>query len=77
MIYPKNAPGDDPDLYQRIAKKAHQMWKLSTGTVTQKRPGEADDKPRKKKLKKKKLHRKKRINSLNKAGETGIEDVSS
>ena len=53
------------------------MWKLSTGTVTQKRPGEPEDKPRKKKLKKKKLHRKKRINSLNKIGDIGIEDVSS
>jgi hypothetical protein len=53
------------------------MWKLSTGTVTQKRQGEAEDKPRKKKLKKKKLHRKKRINGINKIDEIGVEDVSS
>lgn len=34
MIYPKDAPGDDPDLYQKIQRKAHQLWKLATGTVT-------------------------------------------
>ena len=34
LIYPKDAPGEDPDLYLKIQKKAHQMWKLTTGTVT-------------------------------------------
>jgi tubulin polyglutamylase TTLL6/13 len=34
LIYPKDAPGDDPDLYIKIMRRAHQMWKLATGTVT-------------------------------------------
>ena len=54
LIYPKEAPGEDPDLYLKIQKKAHQMWKAATGTETKKRPGDYDEKPRKKKLKKKK-----------------------
>lgn len=39
------------------------MWKLATGTVTQKRPGDIEEKPKKRKLKKKKAHRKKRVSS--------------
>lgn len=64
LIYPKDAPGDDPDLYLKINKKAHNMWKLATGTVTKKRPGEVDEKQKKKKPRKKK-HKinKKRISS--------------
>lgn len=40
LIHPAAAPGSDPDLYSKIAKKSYQMWKLATGTVTQKRPVE-------------------------------------
>ena len=61
LIYPKEAPGDDPDLYIKIHKKAHNLWKLATGTVPKKRPGEGDEKVKKKKTKKKKTVKKKRI----------------
>jgi hypothetical protein len=61
LIYPKEAPGDDPDLYIKIHKKAHNLWKLATGTVPKKRPGEGDEKVKKKKTKKKKTVKKKRV----------------
>lgn len=63
MIYPKDAPGDDPDLYLKIQKKAHQLWKLATGTVTQKRPGEEGEEKKKKKKQKKKKPKKKRVST--------------
>lgn len=60
LIYPKDAPGPDPDIYIKIQKKAAQMWKLATGTVPTKRPGlDLDDGEKKKKRRKKKLHKKK------------------
>jgi len=37
LIYPKDAPGEDPDLYLKIQKRANDMWKHATGTITIKR----------------------------------------
>ena len=61
LIYPKQAPGPDPDIYTKIQKKAAQMWKLATGTVPTKRPGldTEDGEKKKKRRHKKKLHKKK------------------
>ena len=33
LIYPKEAPGEDPDLYLKLYKKADEIWKMSTGTM--------------------------------------------
>ena len=33
LIYPKEAPGDDPNLYSKIQHKADVMWRKMTGTV--------------------------------------------
>lgn len=32
LIYPKEAPGPDPDLYNKFQKKANDIWKALTGT---------------------------------------------
>ena len=32
LIYPKEAPGADPDLYNKFQRKAEALWKNSTGT---------------------------------------------
>jgi len=34
LIYPKEAPGEDPALYEKIVKRADAMWKKATGTET-------------------------------------------
>lgn len=78
LIYPKDTPGDDPDLYLKIHKKAHNLWKLATGTVTKKRPGDIDEKQKKKKPRKKKHKPKKRISSAaHKKGGTAVESEQS
>lgn len=58
LLYPKEARGDDPDLYVKIQKKATEMWQMSTGTVTKMRQTLDDPKMQ---VKKKKI--KKNINS--------------
>ena len=32
LIYPKEAPGNDPDLYIKLQERATQIWKAATGT---------------------------------------------
>lgn len=32
LIYPKEAPGADPELYVKMQKRATDMWKAATGT---------------------------------------------
>ena len=32
LIYPKDAPGADPELYVKLLDKATQIWKAATGT---------------------------------------------
>ena len=34
LIYPKDAPGPDPDLYNKFQKKARDIWSALTGTTT-------------------------------------------
>jgi len=34
LIYPKEAPGTDPDLYNKFQKKANDIWRALTGTTT-------------------------------------------
>lgn len=54
------------------------MWKAATGTETKKRPGDFEDKPRKKKLKKKKPKKKRAKNKDEKdIGGASSEEVSS
>lgn len=59
LVYPKEAPGDDPALYEKITKKANDMWKKTTGTVTQVRPVFEEEKKKKKPPKKKPKKKKK------------------
>ena len=37
LIYPAEAPGDDPDLYLKIQAKSYDIFRSATGTVPQKR----------------------------------------
>lgn len=32
LIYPKEAPGADPDLYNKFQRKANEIWRALTGT---------------------------------------------
>ena len=32
LIYPKEAPGADPDLYNKFQRKANDIWRAATGT---------------------------------------------
>ena len=34
LIYPREAPGSDPDLYNKFQKKAADIWRALTGTTT-------------------------------------------
>jgi len=62
LIYPKQAPGPDPDLYIKFLTKADSIWKSATGTfineklrkkIEQGMNGEPEEKKKKKKKKKK------------------------
>lgn len=54
LIYPKEAPLD-PGIYEKITKRAHEMFKEATGTVIKFRKDQIEiKKPKKKKSKKKK-----------------------
>ena len=55
MIYPKDAPGEDPDLYLRIQKKANDIFRSATGTIPFKKDANLDDKKKVPKKKKKKI----------------------
>ena len=59
MIYPKDAPGPDPDLYNKFQKKARDIWSALTGTTTNTHArrdlnAAKEEKPKKPKKKKKK-----------------------
>lgn len=58
LIFPKEAPGADPDLYNKLLLKATNIFKTSTGTMyrQRKKDDETEDKPKKKLRKKKKKH---------------------
>ena len=58
LIYPREAPGPDPDLYIKLARKANDIWRQATGTVQNTNPRrdlQKEEKPKKKKKKKKAL----------------------
>lgn len=56
-IYPKDAQGEDPDLYLKIQKKANDIFRSSTGTVPAKKATFVEEKKAKKKKKKTKKKR--------------------
>lgn len=59
LIYPKQAPGGDPDLYLKFQKRADEIWKSATGTIINEKlrrrllNEEPEEKKKKKKKKKK------------------------
>ena len=59
LIYPKQAPGGDPDLYLKFQKRADEIWKSATGTIINEKMRrrllneEPEEKKKKKKKKKK------------------------
>ena len=62
LIYPKDAPGADPALYEKMQEKATKIWKAATGTYNPQKPSQKDAeekdkaaKPKKKKKKKPKV----------------------
>ena len=58
LIYPKEAPGADPDLYIKFQQKANEIWRALTGTKqnlnARREMQEKEEKPKKPKKKKKK-----------------------
>jgi len=60
LIYPKDAPGADPELYVKLLDKATQIWKAATGTYNpQTKPSHHKEKEEKDKEKPKKKKKKK------------------
>ena len=59
LIYPKEAPGSDPDLYTKLQDRANKIWKASTGTYNpQPKPKEKEEKEKEIKPKKPKKKKK-------------------
>lgn len=42
QIYPQKAPGSDPNLYEKISKRSHELYQIATGTITQKKLDEME-----------------------------------
>lgn len=80
MIYPREAPGADPDLYNKFQKKANDIWRAATGThqnTNARRDQQAkEEKPKKPKKKKKKALPKDSTDNTTKPGEEGVDDAA-
>ena len=59
LIYPKEAPGNDPELYTKLQERATQIWKAATGTYVP-QPKQKEKEEKEKELKPKKPKKKKK-----------------
>ena len=59
LIHPMEAPGEDPDLYLKVSRKAFDIFRMTTGTLPKSRIPDVEPKPKPKKKKKKKAKPKK------------------
>ena len=50
LIYPKEAKGDDPELYLKILRKSNEIWKAATGTFNKREETYSEEKKKIKNL---------------------------